>query len=244
MTSACSSSVHIGTSGWHYGHWRGPFYPKDLAPDKMLTYYTEHFDTVEINNSFYRLPTTAALEGWCKQTPAKFCFAVKASRYITHNRKLKDPEQTFDKFMSQAGKLEPKLGPILFQLPPSWRVNVERLDEFLSVLPKTNRYAFEFRNPTWDIPQVYDTLSKHRAALCIFELAGFQSPIKVTTDFAYVRLHGPGKAYQGSYSTARLSTWAKRIQAWQEQLERIFVYFDNDQAGFAPKNALQLKGML
>jgi uncharacterized protein YecE (DUF72 family) len=140
--------VHIGTSGWHYKHWRGPFYPADLRPDRMLRWYADRFDTVEINNSFYRLPTTEAQTGWCNETPSDFCFAVKASRYITHNRKLKDPKETLKKFMLQIKTLEKRLGPILFQLPPAWQVNLERLQEFLVALPQEHRYAFEFRNAT------------------------------------------------------------------------------------------------
>jgi uncharacterized protein YecE (DUF72 family) len=242
--SKANALVHIGTSGWHYQHWRGAFYPRDLRADQMLRFYADRFDTVEINNSFYRLPATTALEAWRRETPPDFCFAVKASRYITHNRKLKDPEQTFDKFFSQVRILKERLGPILFQLPPSWQVNLERLEEFLSALPGRNRYAFEFRNPTWNIPPVYEALRRHNAAFCIYELAGFQSPEEVTADFAYVRLHGPGNAYQGDYSRNRLRNWAKKIEDWRQELRRIYVYFDNDQAGFAPKNALELKQMV
>jgi uncharacterized protein YecE (DUF72 family) len=236
--------VHIGTSGWHYKHWKGPFYPDKLPASKMLQWYVERFDTVEINNSFYRLPQASALQLWCRQTPPGFCFAVKASRYITHNRKLKEPQNTVEKFLSVIDKLERRLGPILFQLPPSWKVNVERLDEFLSGLPLAHRYVFEFRNETWNVPQVYDVLRRHNAAFCIYELAGFHAPIEVTADFTYVRLHGPGNKYQGDYSGKTLRTWAGRIHEWRKQLKHIFVYFDNDQAGFAAKNATELKGMI
>jgi uncharacterized protein YecE (DUF72 family) len=242
--SSTSGHVHIGTSGWHYKHWRGPFYPQDLPPPKMLAWYADRFDTVEINNSFYRLPSSEALAGWRRQTPPNFCFAVKASRYITHNRKLKDGAETTDKFISQVRELGKRLGPVLFQLPPSWRVNVERLEGFLSELPGTHRYVFEFRNETWNTPEVYAVLCRHNAALCIFELAGFQSPLEVTADFAYVRLHGPGNKYQGDYSQAQLRTWTKRIEAWRNALKHIFIYFDNDQAGFAAKNAMELKRMV
>lgn len=246
MIAARSSAgaVHIGTSGWHYKHWKGPFYPEKLPASKMLEWYVERFDTVEINNSFYRLPTATALEGWCRETPRNFCFAVKASRYITHNRKLKDPRETVEKFMAVIDKLERRLGPILFQLPPSWRINSERLDEFLSGLPSAHRYVFEFRNETWNVPQVYKVLRRHNAAFCIYELAGFQSPIEITADFTYVRLHGPGNKYQGDYGEGTLRTWAERIDGWRKRLRHVFVYFDNDQAGFAAKNAQQLKGMI
>lgn len=235
------AKIHIGTSGWHYKHWKGPFYPADLSPAKMLSWYVERFDTVEINNSFYRLPAESALALWCRLAPASFCFAVKASRYITHNRKLKDPQNGIERFLTSIGKLGPRLGPILFQLPPAWKVNVERLDEFLSRLPRGHRYAFEFRNPTWNVPEIYEVLDRHNAAYCIYELAGFHSPIQITADFTYVRLHGPGNKYQGDYSEQTLRRWAERMEGWRNELRHIFVYFDNDQAGFAPKNAWQLK---
>jgi uncharacterized protein YecE (DUF72 family) len=236
--------VHIGTSGWHYKHWVGTFYPPEMKLSKMLGWYAERFDTVEINSSFYRLPAVTAFETWCRETSAEFCFAVKASRYITHNQKLNDPKSAKQKFISLVERLGNRLGPILFQLPPSWKVNVERLDQFLAGLPRTHRYVFEFRNPTWNIAPVYQVLRKHDAAFCIYELAGFQSPIEITADFTYVRLHGPGNKYQGDYSDDVLRNWAERIEKWRQHLQHVFVYFDNDQAGFAPKNALRLKQTL
>ncbi len=239
------TKVHIGTSGWHYKHWIGPFYPEKTAPSKMLRFYAERFDTVEINNSFYRLPAATAIQTWRHETPAHFCFAVKASRYITHNRKLNDPKETVEKFTRVIDRLDRRLGPILFQLPPGWKLNLERFEAFLSALPTRHRYVFEFRNPTWNVPEVYEALRRHNAVSCIYELAGFQSPLEVTADFAYVRLHGPGeKKYQGKYSSSELRTWANRIEQWKKRLMHIYVYFDNDQAGFAPKNALELKRMV
>ena len=225
-------------------HWIGTFYPSGMRPAQMLRWYAEKFDTVEINNSFYRLPPATALETWCRETSPEFCFAVKASRYITHNRKLNDPESAKERFISLVEKLGRRLGPILFQLPPSWKVNAERLDQFLAALPRTHRYAFEFRNPTWNVAPVSEALRRHNAASCIYELAGFQSPIEITADFTYVRLHGPGNKYQGDYSRQILRNWAKKIEAWRRSLRHVFVYFDNDQAGFAPKNALDLKKMI
>lgn len=210
----------------------------------MLRWYAEKFDTVEINNSFYRLPATSALEGWCRQTPANFCFAMKASRYITHNRKLKDPAGSPRKVFDQVEIVGGRLGPILFQLPPSWKLNLERLEEFLHSLPRKHRYVFEFRNPTWNVASVYDALRRHNVAYCIYELAGFQSPIEITADFTYVRLHGPGNKYQGDYSQTALRHWAERIENWSNNSKPVFVYFDNDQAGFAPKNAMELRRML
>jgi uncharacterized protein YecE (DUF72 family) len=238
------ASIRIGTSGWHYKHWLGPFYPEKTPGSKMLAYYLKRFDAVELNNSFYHLPKPSSLETWRESTPKVFCFAVKGSRFLTHMKKLKDPEQGLQKFLDAVEVLGHKLGPILFQLPPNWQLDFERLANFLSCLPKRHRYAFEFRNETWSVPQIYDLLADHNAAYCIFDLAGTQSPIQITADLAYVRLHGPGGKYQGSYSDAALSKWAERIRAWQRELKSIHVYFDNDQAGYAPANALRLKELL
>ena len=235
--------VHIGTSGWHYDHWRGPFYPEKLPAAKMLDFYAGRFDTVELNNSFYRLPSVDSFENWRQTTPAGFCFAVKASRFLTHNKKLKDPENALQNFLPRAETLKNKLGPILFQLPPRWRVNVERLQEFLQELPRRHRYAFEFREPSWNTKAVYATLRQYNAAYCIFELDYFLSPLEITTDFAYLRLHGPGGKYQGCYSAQTLRQWAKRIAAWSG-LRDIYIYFDNDQGGYAARNALELKRLV
>jgi len=208
----------------------------------MLAYYVRHFDTLELNNSFYRLPTIAAFESWRDATPKNFVYAVKASRFITHNKKLKDPENALDNILPRAEHLGKKLGPVLFQLPHKWKLNLERLEGLLEVLPRDHRYAFEFRELSWMTPEVNRLLERYNAAFCIYELAGYHSPFDVTADFAYVRLHGPGAGkYQGSYSHAQLRAWAKRIQEWAKTLKAVYVYFDNDQAGYAAQNALELK---
>jgi uncharacterized protein YecE (DUF72 family) len=237
--------VRIGTSGFHYKHWVGPFYPAKTPASKMLDFYLQHFDTVELNNSFYRLPTVDGFDAWREATPAKFIFAVKASRFITHNKKLKDPENALDNLLPRAAHLGSKLGPILFQLPPHWRVNAERLQNLLEILPRDLRYAFEFRDLSWISPTIISILQKFNAAFCIYELAGYHSPLEITADFAYVRLHGPesGK-YQGSYSDERLQEWARQIEAWAQNLKAIYVYFDNDQYGYAAANARNLRNML
>jgi uncharacterized protein YecE (DUF72 family) len=233
--------VRIGTSGWHYKHWRGNFYDPKCPASGMLAHYIRHFDAVEINNSFYRLPKVETLRVWRECTPPRFCFAVKASRFITHNKKLKDPQNALDRFLPPVVEgLGGKLGPILFQLPPGWTVNAERLEQFLAALPRRLRYTFEFRHPSWHVPRVYEILRKHNAAFCIFELAGFHSPLEITADFAYVRLHGPGGKYQGSYSDEAIAEWAHRVRSWRH-LREVHVYFDNDQAGYAAENALRLK---
>ncbi|MCU1309135.1 MAG: hypothetical protein JWO20_260 [Candidatus Angelobacter sp.] len=244
MKSKSDAEIRIGTSGWHYKHWLGSFYPEKLPFSKMLQHYWEHFDTVEINNSFYMLPQVSTLEGWRAATPRNFKFAMKASRFLTHNKKLKDPENALNNFLPRAEALGEKLGPILFQLPPKWKVNRERLEELLQTLPTYHRYAFEFREPSWINPEIYDVLRKYNAAFCIYELAGFRSPIEVTADIVYVRLHGPGDRYQGSYDQKTLAAWAKRIENWAARGKSVFVYFDNDQAGYAAENALTLKRMV
>lgn len=235
-----SHPVRIGTSGWHYDHWRGPFYPPDLPPSQMLAFYAQRFDSVELNNSFYHLPSEQAFEGWRDGTPPGFCFAVKANRYLTHMKKLKDPAAGLARFLPRAEVLGEKLGPILFQLPPHWRVNVERLTAFLAALPARHRYSFELRDPSWHVPPVYAALRRHNAAFCIYDLEGFQSPIEVTADFVYVRLHGPVHAYGGCYAPEALRAWGRRVRRWVAAGLRVFVYFDNDDAAYAVRNALAL----
>ena len=241
---ARTPELRIGTSGWHYKHWLGNFYPEKLPASKMLAYYLERFDTVELNNSFYRLPKIETMAAWRDATPRNFVFAVKASRFLTHNKKLKEPEHALNNFLPRAEALGKKLGPILFQLPPKWMINRERLEEFLQALPPYHRYTFEFREQTWLCDDICQLLAKYHAAFCIYDIGGFHSPILATTDFAYVRLHGPGDKYQGSYSDRALEIWTKQIDEWHASGKSVFVYFDNDQVGYAAHNALTLKKML
>ena len=239
------TDIRIGTSGFHYRHWVGPFYPAKTPASKMLEYYIRHFDTLELNNSFYRLPTIEAFECWRDSTPRNFVFAVKASRFITHNKKLKDPENAIENLLPRTEHLQRKLGPILFQLPPKWKVNTERLIALLEILPREHRYAFEFRELSWMTPEVCRILRRFNAAFCIYELAGYHTPLEITADFSYIRLHGPttGK-YQGSYSQSRLEEWARWMEEQAKSLKAVYVYFDNDQAGYAAQNALALRGMV
>jgi uncharacterized protein YecE (DUF72 family) len=232
----------VGTSGWHYKHWLGNFYPLKLPTPKMLAWYAERFDTVEVNNSFYHLPLETALDDWRRTVGKDFCFAVKGSRFITHMKKLKDPEPALEKFLRRVERLGRKLGPILFQLPPNWGPDLARFEDFLKALPRKHRYAFEFRNPGWFEEPILDALVRHRAALCVYDLAGFQSPIRVTADFAYVRFHGPGGRYQGNYTRRMLSEWAGRMRCWNAKT--VYVYFNNDAGGFAVRNALELRQLL
>ncbi len=232
--------ILIGTSGWHYRHWVGPFYPRDLRPEAYLGHYARHLATVEINNTFYQLPKAETLAAWRDDTPEGFIFACKASRYITHMKKLRDPTESSKRFFAAIEPLEEKLGPILFQLPPRWRLNLDRLAAFLDALPTGQRIALEFRDESWFSPAVCELLARHKAALCIYDLAGKLSPIEVTADFVYLRLHGPGAAYRGGYEDDTLAIWATRLLTWRKAGLDTFVYFDNDEKGYAVRDARRL----
>ncbi|MDD5448816.1 MAG: DUF72 domain-containing protein [Actinomycetota bacterium] len=237
---------YIGTSGFHYLHWVGPFYPPCAKPDEFLSHYASFFDTLEINNSFYRLPEEKTLVEWREKVSPDFVFSVKASRYITHMKKLKEVGEPLGNFIRRVGTLGEKLGPILFQLPPRWKVDVERLESFLEELPRGRGrgYAFEFRDTSWFHPGVYQALERFGCSFCIYELSGVRSPNVLTADFAYVRLHGPGGAYEGKYTKKALSGWAEIFSGWVEEGRDVYCYFDNDQFGYAVENAIELKSML
>jgi uncharacterized protein YecE (DUF72 family) len=240
-----AGKVHIGTSGWHYKGWVGLFYPEKLPAKEMMSFYAQHFDTVEVNNTFYHLPSATTFDSWRDNSPENFLFAVKGSRFITHMKKLKAPGTSTRKFFLGAERLEQKLGPILFQLPPHWRLNLERLAEFLEALPREHQYVFEFRDLSWLVPEVYELLRKHDAAFCIHDLSAQQTPLEITADFTYIRFHGPGTAkYAGSYSSQTLRNWAKRIDEWRKELLTVYVYFNNDIGGCAVRNARQLRQLL
>ena len=239
-----TGSVHVGTSGWHYDHWQGPFYPQGMKRGDWLGYYVGRLQTVEINNTFYQLPEESTMASWRDTVSEDFVFAVKASRYITHMKKLKDPEEPVETFLGRVRTLGDCLGPILFQLPPNWYFDGERLAAFLEVLPTGLRYAFELRDPDWLNEEAYEILAEHGAALCIYDFHGRQSPKRVTADFVYVRLHGPYGAYRGKYDTETLAGWAGAFSTWREQGRDVYCYFDNDEAGYAVQNAIELKGML
>jgi uncharacterized protein YecE (DUF72 family) len=210
----------------------------------MLAYYVSKFDTLEINATFYKLVDRAVLEAWRAAVPRDFVFAAKGSRFVTHMKKLRDPDLALERYFDRVDGLGRKLGPVLFQLPPNWRVDLDRLETFLRALPKHHRCAFELRDPTWHIEPVFDLLRRYDAAHCAFDLGGYVSPYTVTTDFAYVRLHGPEAKYRGRYSHAALRGWARQIESWSRTLTDVYVYFDNDEAGYAPMDALDLIAMV
>jgi uncharacterized protein YecE (DUF72 family) len=215
-----------------------------MPSEDFLMFYSKQFQTTEINNTFYQLPKKKTLASWRDTVSDGFVFSIKASRYITHMKKLKDPEESTRKFFSVVEVLGDKAGPVLFQLPPRWKVNLDRLEEFLDTLPSAYRYTFEFRDTTWFGQDTENLLVKKRAAFCIYDFDGRQSPRPVTADFIYIRLHGPDGAYSGKYDKSTLSGWAETISTWAGNGKDVYCYFDNDQEGYAPQNALSLKKLL
>ena len=235
---------HIGTSGWHYKHWLGDFYPAKHPTNKMFSWYAREFHTVEINNSFYRLPEEKTFQAWRELAPQGFIFAVKASRFITHIKRLKDAKDSVDLLFSRAAPLGPTLGPILFQLPPRWKLNLDRLADFLNVLPKGHQFSIEFRDESWNSTAVFDMLRSHNVALCIHDWREMPWPKELTADFTYVRFHGSGHCYGGNYPDEHLREWAQRLEGWKSHLREAYVYFNNDIGGHAIRNARTLREML
>ena len=238
------AQIRIGTSGWLYPHWSGQFYPADLAGADRLPFYAERFSTVEVNSTFYRLPPVETVESWRAKTPDSFVFSCKISQYVSHRKKLKDPGLTLPPFLDRIRGLGPKLGPILVQLPPRWRVNETRLAAFLDVLPVDLRFAIEFRDQTWWTDAVFDLLRRHNAAFCHFDLAATKSPQEQTADFVYFRMHGPEEAYKGSYGARTLQSLAQSCLKWQGQGADVYCYFDNDENAYAVHDALRLKELV
>ena len=245
-SSERSRTIRIGTSGWHYDHWAGPFYPADLPKDRWLEYYAQSFDTVELNNTFYHLPKPQSLKRWHTITPKDFIYAVKASRYITHIKKLKDISEELTRFLDLVGILGKKLGPILYQLPPSLHKNLDRLESFISAIgrPKKGIAVFEFRHESWYCEDTYKLLRKFNAGFCIHDLSGLQSPRIVTADIIYVRFHGTTGRYSGCYSKTQLRNWAKWLKDRAKDVRGIYVYFNNDACAYAVQNAKELKEQL
>jgi uncharacterized protein YecE (DUF72 family) len=239
--------LRIGCSGWNYDHWRnGVFYPPRLPPRRWLDHYARHFDTVEVNNTFYRLPTVSAVEGWVEGSPAGFCFAVKMSRYVTHIKRLTDLDSGLRRFYERIEPLvrSPKLGPVLWQLPPSFRRDDERLRAALAALP-SGRHCFEFRHPSWFAPETFELLRESGAALVIGdrpEVKPFQA-LELTADWTFVRFHAGTRGRRGNYSETELREWAQRLAEWRARAD-VYAYFNNDWEGFAIRNALRLKELL
>ncbi len=235
--------IHIGTSGWSYKHCKGTFYPEGTKIKDQFPYYISHFNTVELNNSFYMLPKKETFLHWKNIIPDDFRYVVKASRYITHVKKLQDPMESIARFFEHTLLLGKKLGAILFQLPPNLKANPYVLEAFLQQLLKSHRYVFEFRNPDWYQKIIYGLLRQYNCAFCIYELAGHLSPREVTADFVYLCLHGPGDKYQGSYSDETLRQWARQCKTWIKTKD-VYVFFDNDQEGYTAFNASKLSHLV
>jgi uncharacterized protein YecE (DUF72 family) len=242
------AKAYIGTSGWNYRHWwNDEFYPKELKPTQWLNYFVRQFDTVEVNNSFYRLPSREMFEAWRKQAPPGFVFAVKASRFITHIKRLKDPEEPLDLFFSSAKYLKEHLGPILFQLPPQLKADLDRLEVFLQALDahgarKHRRCVIEVREATWLVPAVFDRLRQHGVALCLADWRETHVAEPITADFVYLRRHyGPGKG--GNYPKKELDRDVTKIRKWVKSGLDVYVYFNNDMGGHAVRNAGYVRDM-
>ncbi len=244
MRTGGNGTVRIGCSGWNYKHWRGVVYPPGLPERRWLDHYATLFDTVEINTTFYRLPSTAAVAGWVEHTPSGFVFAAKASRFLTHMKRLTDMDRGTRRFYERIEPLtrSPKFGPVLWQLPPNFHRNDERLAKALAELPP-GRHAFEFRHPSWFTPDVYELLRQHGVALVIAdrpEVRRFQAHER-TADFVFLRFHHGGG--DGSYTHRQLGSWARRIEEWRREGD-VYAYFNNDWAGYAVENGLWLKQRL
>jgi uncharacterized protein YecE (DUF72 family) len=235
------SRILIGTSGWSYASWRGPFFPREVMVKHHLQFYATQFSTAELNGVFYRTPTIEAVRGWRDNTPDDFVFAWKASKFITHWKRLTDKSRNSLALLeSRLRILGPKAGPVLLQLPPMFTANYDRLASFLRLLQARRRYAFEFRHPSWYQPAVLRLLREHDISLCLSDHHDAPAPWQVTASFVYVRGHGPGGRYKDHYSDRTLRSWARDIAKWKRGGRDVYVYFDNDQKSAAPADALRL----
>ncbi len=239
--------VRVGTSGWVYQHWRGRFYPPDLPSSQWLNFYARHFDTVEVNNSFYRLPKRETFERWRKETPEGFVFAVKGSRFVTHMKKLRDVGDALKRFFASVEGLGEKLAVVLWQLPPNLKADADRLDDFLRNLPTHCAHAVEFRNPSWwQERKVWQILERRQVAHCVPILPTIPKEIAdfVTAPFVYLRFHGWNGLYSGCFPDEELEWWGEKIRAWRARGLKVFAYFNNDVNAYAVQNATTLKRLV
>lgn len=233
--------LRIGTSGWSYKHWQGLFYPENLTSTRWLEHYSEHFDTVELNSSFYHLPKLTTFENWHRRTPKNFLFSIKGSRFVSHILKLNGAREPLQNLLDNASGLKEKLGPILFQLPPNFSLDLERLEKFAKILPTNQHFTFEFRHESWFCDEVYQLLRKNNLALTISDTPKHPLVFETTADFVYVRLHGHKILYTSKYSKKELGEWTEKIKGWLAADLDVFVYFDNDANANAVTNAQELK---
>jgi uncharacterized protein YecE (DUF72 family) len=242
--SSAKCNIRIGTSGWHYNHWKGLFYPRELPKTRWLKHYAGDFDTVEINNTFYQLPKATTIENWFRQTPEGFLYTVKANRFITHIKKLKNAAEPLERFLQAAEILKEKLGPILYQLPPGLKKDIGLLENFIKLLPEAHISVFEFRNNSWYSDDVFELLDKNEAGFCVHDLGGLETPRLVTGRILYIRFHGPAERYAGNYTMPALKKWADWIRKNLGATRIAFAYFNNDANACAVRNAKQLKELL
>lgn len=242
-----AARFHVGTSGWHYNHWRNDFYPPKLPAARWLEYYVQQFDTVELNASFYRQPKPHAWDLWRESTPPGFLFAMKASRYITHIKRLAVEPGSLELLFFGIRRLGEHAGPVLYQLPPTFRRDEHTfaaLERFLLMLPEGFTHVFEFRDASWFDGVTYELLDAHGAAFCSFDMPGIEAPLRLTGDTLYMRFHGSGARYGGNYEDDALRAWAERLREAAAPARQAFVYFNNDIGGHAPRNAATLRDLL
>jgi uncharacterized protein YecE (DUF72 family) len=244
VTVPVSTNFRVGTSGWSYSHWKNVFYPPTLPASRWFEHYATHFDTVEINATFYRMMPDKTFEGWRDKAPAGFLYAVKMWRQITHRRKLGDAHREVSDFLKRAAFLGDRLGPILIQLPPNLGVDVERLARFLPLLSADFEYAVEFRHPSWFSEPVYDLLRERRIAFCVFHHVEIECPQEVTAPLVYLRFHGESGIYSGKYTAQRLARWARFADGCLSEGHHVAAYFNNDYRGYAVENAREFRDLL
>jgi len=239
---AKKKKIHIGTSGWSYPHWQGIFYPEGVKPKERLEYFSRFFNTVEINNSFYQLPSVKTFLSWKKKTGKNFLFSIKASRFITHIKRLKSVKDAWKKFLLRAKKLEEKLGPILLQFPPSFKCddkNFKRLEIFLNYINRNLKVAFEFRHQSWYCQKVKNILIRNQKAQVIAYSSEYPNKKLITAPYIYIRMHGPEKLFSSNYNSNELKKLSAKIKKWPA--DEVFIYFNNDYKGYALENARFLK---
>lgn len=238
------AEFRIGTSGWSYPHWREIFYPTYLRQPEWFHHYAKHFDTVEINYSFYRLPSEEAFDRWRQQAHPGFVYALKANRFLTHIKHLKEVGEPLDLFLTRARRLGDKLGPILWQLPPRWRANIGRMEKFAAHLPSDLTHVFEFRHSSWFCESVRDLLKDFHLTFCIFDMRDLPCPSWITSSTIYLRFHGSELVYGGRYGRDGLKPWSARIRRWLSEGCGVYAYFNNDALGYAVKDAQTLRELV
>jgi uncharacterized protein YecE (DUF72 family) len=235
--------ARVGCSGWLYKDWRGKFYPPTLPPRGWLPYYATRFDTVELNGTFYRLPEASKFAAWKQDVPDSFLFAVKGSRFLTHMKRLREPAEPLDRLFERARRLGRALGPVLYQLPTGWRINLERLEIFLRNLPKRRSHAIEFRDPSWYTEDAFALLVRFRVALCLHDMEGSATGRLTVGPFTYVRFHGTPK-YAGRYSAETLGEWAEWLGGQLRGGRQVFAYFNNTMNAQAAEDAVRFRAAL